>query len=68
MRLEDCRSRSGIATETDKKLNALEYHRSSEINIAVNDLVLLLGAEQDIQADYTYDTSLVGSSSFRRER
>ena len=25
----------------------------------MNDLVLLLGAEQDIQADYTYDTSLV---------
>ena len=49
----------GYCNGDNKKLNALEYHRSSEINIAVNDLVLLLGAEQDIQADYTYDTSLV---------
>ena len=49
----------GYCNGDNKKLNALEYHRSSEINIAVNDLVLLLGAAQDIQADYTYDTSLV---------
>lgn len=40
-------------------LNALEYHRDSEVNIAVTDLVLLLGQEQDIRADYTYDTSKV---------
>ena len=32
----------GYCNGDNKKLNALEYHRSSEINIAVNDLVLLL--------------------------
>lgn len=40
-------------------LNAVEYHRDSEINIAVKDLVLLLGQEQDIEADYSYDTSKI---------
>ena len=39
-------------------LNAVEYHRSSEINIACSDLVLLLGMEQDInRPDNTYDTA-----------
>ena len=40
-------------------LNALEYHRSSEINIAVTDMILLIGAQQDITSDFTYDTALV---------
>ncbi|MGN0362753.1 MAG: DUF4867 family protein [Bilifractor sp.] len=40
-------------------LNALEYHRSSEINIAENDLILLLGKQQDISDDFHYDTSRV---------
>lgn len=49
----------GYCNGDNKKLNGLEYHRSSEINVAVNDLVLLLGLEQDIEADCTYDTSRV---------
>lgn len=40
-------------------LNALEYHRSSEINVAATDAILLVGKEQDITDDFTYDTSLV---------
>lgn len=40
-------------------LNAVEYHRSSEINIAVTDLILLLGHQQDIEEDYSYDTSKI---------
>lgn len=31
------------------KLNCLEYHRASEHNIAVSDLVLLLAAQQDME-------------------
>lgn len=42
-------------------LNALEYHRSSEINIAVTDMILLLGKQQDIKEDNTYDTSNVNA-------
>ena len=49
----------GYCNGDNHKLNALEYHRSSEINIAVTDMILLIGAQQDIQPDYTYDTSLV---------
>lgn len=49
----------GYCNGDNRKLNALEYHRSSEVNIAVTDMILLLGAQQDIQEDYVYDTSLV---------
>ena len=49
----------GYCNGDNRKLNAMEYHRSSEIDIAVTDLILLLGAQQDIEADFTYDTSLV---------
>lgn len=49
----------GYCNGDNNKLNGLEYHRSSEINIAVTDMILLLGAQQDIQADFTYDTSRV---------
>lgn len=40
-------------------LNALEYHRSSELDIAAEDLILLLGMQQDITDEYTYETSKV---------
>lgn len=49
----------GYCNGNNKQLNALEYHRNSEINIAVTDMILLVGVQQDIAADYTYDTSLV---------
>ena len=48
----------GYCNGSNVKLNALEYHRSSEIDIAVTDLILLLGCQQDIKDD-TYDTALV---------
>ena len=47
----------GYCNGNNHKLNGLEYHRSSEINIAVNDLVLILGAQQDITDEFKYDTS-----------
>jgi len=40
-------------------LNALEYHRSSEINVAGTDAILILGSQQDITDDFTYDTAKV---------
>ena len=49
----------GYCNGHNKKLNAVEYHRNSEINVAVTDLVLLLGCQQDIEEDFTYDTSRV---------
>ena len=49
----------GYCNGHNKKLNAVEYHRSSEINVAVTDLVLLIGSQQDITDDLTYDTSKI---------
>ena len=49
----------GYCNGHNLKLNALEYHRSSEVDIAASDLILLLGRQQDIQEDYTYDTAKV---------
>ena len=49
----------GYCNGHNSMLNALEYHRSSEINVAATDAILMLGSQQDITEDYTYDTSLV---------
>ena len=47
----------GYCNGHNRKLNAVEYHRNSEINVAVTDLVLLIGHQQDITPDFTYDTA-----------
>lgn len=49
----------GYCNGHNKKLNALEYHRSSEIDVAQTELILLLGRQQDIAEDFTYDTAKV---------
>lgn len=50
----------GHCSGWNSSLNALEYHRSSEIDIAATDLVLMLGREQDIdRQNMTYDTANV---------
>lgn len=48
----------GYCNGTNTKLNCLEYHRDSEIDIAADDVVLLLGRQQDAMGD-SYDTGLV---------
>ena len=48
----------GMCWGHNTKLNCLEYHRDSEINIGVNDFVLLLAKEDEI-VDGVLDTSLV---------
>ena len=49
----------GYCNGKNRKLNALEYHRSSEVNVAVTDMILLTGMEQDIGEDFTYDTFML---------
>jgi hypothetical protein len=49
----------GFCNGHNRKLNAVEYHRDSEINIAVTDLILILGKQQDITPKFTYDSSLM---------
>lgn len=48
----------GYCNGNSSKLNALEYHKGSEIDVAVTDLVLLLGSLQDINHN-TYSASSV---------
>ena len=49
----------GHCSGNNNKLNAVEYHRDSEVNISVDGMILLLGLEQDIEDDYTYDTAKI---------
>lgn len=50
----------GYCNGVNHALNALEYHRSSEFNVAVDDMILLLGSLQDVDPkDFSYDTSRV---------
>lgn len=42
-------------------LNALEYHRDSEINVAATDAILMLGLMKNVEKDFTYDTSNVAA-------
>lgn len=49
----------GYCNGFNKKLNAVEYHRSSEVNVACTDLILLIGCQQDIESDNTYDTGKI---------
>ncbi len=47
----------GYCNGHNYKLNAIEYHRSSEINVAATDAVLIVGMQQDITDDFKYDTA-----------
>lgn len=50
----------GYCNGVNNKLNALEYHRNSEVNAAADDLILLVGQLCDVDPEnYTYDTSKV---------
>ena len=46
----------GYCNGKNDTLNAIEYHRCSEINIAYQGAVLIVGCQQDIEDDFTYDT------------
>ena len=54
-----CPVQTGYCNGHNQKLNALEYHRSSEVNIAATDMILLLGSREDVKDDFTYETSKV---------
>lgn len=47
----------GYCNGVNYKLNAVEYHRNSEINVAATDAILIVGMQQDITDDFTYDTA-----------
>jgi hypothetical protein len=48
----------GYCNGHNSKLNGLEYHRDSEVNVGADDIIVLLGRQADIDmASLTYDTS-----------
>ena len=47
----------GYCIGNNHKLNAVEYHRNSEINIGITDAILIVGCQQDITDDFQYDTA-----------
>lgn len=49
----------GYCNGTNHKLDACEYHRCSELGIAITDLILLLGKQEDVDKDYCYDTDKI---------
>lgn len=49
----------GYCNGHNELLNAVEYHRDSEINVAATDAILMLGLQQDVEEDFTYDTSKI---------
>ena len=42
----------GYCNGPNSTLNGLEYHKSSEINIAITDMVLLLGKVQEVENNF----------------
>ncbi|MDY6401934.1 MAG: DUF4867 family protein [Synergistales bacterium] len=49
----------GYCNGHNTKLNALEYHRDSEVNIAADDVILLLAKKEEINDGHSLDTSKV---------
>ena len=47
----------GYCNGHNSLLNAVEYHRDSEINVAGTDAILVLGKLWDVEDDFTYDTA-----------
>lgn len=42
-----------------RKMNALEYHKSSELNVAADDVILFLATRQDLEGNFTIDAAKV---------
>lgn len=49
----------GFCNGHNSMLNALEYHKNSEINVMATDAILLLGLRSELERDFAYDTSKV---------
>lgn len=49
----------GFCNGHNSMLNALEYHKDSEVNVMATDAILLLGLRSELEDDFTYDTANV---------
>lgn len=50
---------AGYCTGHNVYLDAVEYHKCSEVNVAVTDLIVFLGKKQDIVEDFIYPTEKI---------
>ena len=49
----------GFCNGHNSMLNALEYHKDSEVNVMATDAILLLGLRSELKDDFSYDTAKV---------
>ena len=49
----------GYCNGHNSVLNALEYHKDSEVNVMATDAILLLGLRSEMEEDFTYVTGKV---------
>ncbi|MBO7425970.1 MAG: DUF4867 family protein [Clostridiales bacterium] len=56
----------GYCAGHNSLLNAVEYHRSSEINVFATDAILILGLQQDIEDGFKYDSSKMVAFKFKK--
>ena len=49
----------GFCNGHNSMLNALEYHKDSEVNVMATDAILLLGLRSELEDDFSYDTAKV---------
>ena len=49
----------GYCMGHNDRLNGLEYHRGSEVNISVTEYVVMIGRQQDLEPGFRYDTQKI---------
>lgn len=49
----------GYCNGHNSMMNALEYHKDSEVNVMATDAILLLGLRSELESDFTYDSAKV---------
>lgn len=49
----------GYCNGHNNMMNALEYHKDSEVNVMATDAILLLGLRSEMEPDFTYDSAKV---------
>lgn len=62
----DLETQVGYCWGHSHRLNALEWHTCSEVNVAVRDLILLLGERKDIEPGFRYDSAKVKAFLLKR--
>lgn len=49
----------GYCMGHNDRLNGLEYHRGSEVNVSVTEYLVMVGSQQDLEDGFRYDTNKI---------